>query len=424
MLKSTLISQSAIYLLTNIINKSIPFLLLPVITRYLSPSEYGVLAVFQVIVSFSSPFVGLSLHTHITRNFKKSTEQHLRSIIRKIIAILISSTVLALFLISTFIAINTSLEILSLPFSTVWLDAAPLVSCLSAFNLISLSIYRNEGQPKRYAYQEIARTLVTASATLFLLINLEFGWYAIILAQLLGLMIASVIGLLYLHNKKYLKPSQEEGTELTSNILRISIPMIPHTLSSAAIMLIDRLFISYYLDSQSVGIYSLGYQIGSITSILIDSFILAWSPWFYAYLNQNKDKIYLVKRIYLCAILFLGIGVLTSILSPLAIKLVTPESYHGATIIASMISLAAILHGFYKLVFPFLVHVGKTGFLALSTTTAAITNIVFNILLIPVLGLEGAAIATALSFGVSFLLVFLRANYLFKMPWFLNDGKK
>jgi len=70
-----LIKKVSIYTSANILVKAIPFLLLPVLTRYLSPSDYGIIAIFQVILAFLIVFIGLNSNGAVMVNFFKLDKQ-------------------------------------------------------------------------------------------------------------------------------------------------------------------------------------------------------------------------------------------------------------------------------------------------------------------------------------------------------------
>ena len=61
-IKSSLFQSAFIYTLTRAINSAIPFFLMPVLTRYLTPVDYGIVAMFGVLLSFVASFTGLSIH--------------------------------------------------------------------------------------------------------------------------------------------------------------------------------------------------------------------------------------------------------------------------------------------------------------------------------------------------------------------------
>ena len=70
--KSGLFSGAAIYLVTSLMNAAIPFMLLPILTRYLEPEEYGQIAMFQVLVNALAAVVGLNTVGAANRRFVTS----------------------------------------------------------------------------------------------------------------------------------------------------------------------------------------------------------------------------------------------------------------------------------------------------------------------------------------------------------------
>ncbi|HVL01538.1 MAG TPA: oligosaccharide flippase family protein, partial [Dongiaceae bacterium] len=93
--KSSLVSGVGIYLIASVINAAIPFLLLPVLTRYLEPAEYGEVAVFQVWVSMIGALCGLSVHGAAGRkyyDFDEGSENHLGEFIVACVCLLVLST--------------------------------------------------------------------------------------------------------------------------------------------------------------------------------------------------------------------------------------------------------------------------------------------------------------------------------------------
>ncbi|WP_369412260.1 oligosaccharide flippase family protein [Geotalea toluenoxydans] len=61
-LSSSLFRASGIYTISAVINSSIPFLMMPILTRFLTPTDYGIVSMFTVLVGIVSPFVGLNIH--------------------------------------------------------------------------------------------------------------------------------------------------------------------------------------------------------------------------------------------------------------------------------------------------------------------------------------------------------------------------
>lgn len=86
---SKLIRSASIYTLTNVINKAIPFLLLPILTRYLTPEDYGIVSMFGVLVSLVTPFTGLSIHGAIARMYYEIDSVDIKAYITNCLLILL-----------------------------------------------------------------------------------------------------------------------------------------------------------------------------------------------------------------------------------------------------------------------------------------------------------------------------------------------
>jgi O-antigen/teichoic acid export membrane protein len=94
-----LVKSSFIYLGTELINKAIPFLLLPLLTKYLTPTEYGIYGMYQVIISFLAPFISMSLDINITKNFFKVNKEEMSKILSSIFLILHINIIISLIII-------------------------------------------------------------------------------------------------------------------------------------------------------------------------------------------------------------------------------------------------------------------------------------------------------------------------------------
>lgn len=122
----SLLKGASVYLVSNILNAVIPFLLLPVLTRYLSPAEYGQIAMFQTLLAGIGTFIGLNAVGAANRKFYDGDidETVLRQFNGSCVHILIVSSLI------TFIGIylfqNQLSEFLAIP--TSWILAAVVIS--------------------------------------------------------------------------------------------------------------------------------------------------------------------------------------------------------------------------------------------------------------------------------------------------------
>ena len=98
----SLLKNASVYTVSNLINALIPFLLIPVLTRYLTPEDYGITAMMGVMIGFLTPFIGLSLHGSISVNFYKKDEFNFPEYVSNCLLILILTSICATFLVIFF----------------------------------------------------------------------------------------------------------------------------------------------------------------------------------------------------------------------------------------------------------------------------------------------------------------------------------
>jgi len=408
------VKHSVIYLGSSIINKITPFLLLPVLTKYLSTEEYGILMIFQLLITLYTAFIGMGVNTNVSKNFTSYSHQQISKLVGNILFIL--SILTLLFLMMTFLLTLFYNEIFSIPASLI--QSIPLLSFMFMVNTINLTILRNEGKAYTYGMFEISNTSVNIFVTILFLVVYHYGWQSRVIGIVIAYFIFFISSMIYMKKRAYL--SFDINKKEIISILELSIPLIPHMLSGLVITLSDRIFIEHMISLEMVGIYSVGYTFGMVIMIVTDAFIKAWNPWFYASLKdltiERKEKIVKYTYIYI-----IGIFILTFLLVIVfkhLLPYIVDGKFYGAEVFIVWIALGYAVHGVYKIFFPYLVYVNKTTFIALSTSIAAILNLIFNYIFILNYGAIGAAYATIVAYIVSSALVIWYHKNYYDMPWF------
>lgn len=410
----TFTSLFASYLGTSIVNKLLPFLLLPFLTKFLSPSEYGILSLYQVFISFSETIVGFRSKGNISRNYFKGNSSQLGEVIFNMLIVLSFVFGIALLGISFLVLIWKP----NIPFPTRWIVALPLIGLMNTLNGYYLVILRNGRKPLLYGGMEISRTMLNLFVSIVAVGVFALGWEG----RAFGILMSSIVFGLISLNKLWsggfieLKFSLKKVLE----IVHISVPLVIHGIGVLVINLSDRFFISSYVGVNELGIYTVGYQFGMIVLVSCTAFVQAWSPFFYESMSKQSGdyRVKIVSRIYLAMISFVILSLCVTLLSRYAIPVFTAREYHNAHIYVFWIALGYAFNGMYSLIQPFGIHVGKTGFQAVTTGITALVNLLLNYLLVPEYGALGAAKATLISYFVMFLLVWWHSRRLISMPWF------
>ena len=182
---SVLLRDSAIYTIAELINKAIPFLLLPILTAYLSTADYGIVSNYQMLCNILMLIVGVSTHTAITVNYFRIEIEEIKHYVTSVLYILLGSSV-ALFLLFLLLGrfVETAIEV-----NYEWVIIAVIYSTAQFLNTLVVKIYILRREPIRVAIFQIVRTLIDVGLTLYLIMMLDMTWEG----RLIGLTVSGII---------------------------------------------------------------------------------------------------------------------------------------------------------------------------------------------------------------------------------------
>jgi O-antigen/teichoic acid export membrane protein len=412
-IKSSLFKNTGVYTLTNIINSAIPFFLLPILTRYLSPEDYGIVSMFSLLITFTSPFVGLSVNGAIARQYYNQEETDIFSYVFNCIMILVSSTLVVgiVFLIfSEFIA-----QLVSFPAQFLWMVIA---FCFShgTVNIIR-SLWQVQQKAFSYGVFNNMMTLSNAILSIVFVVGMGLGWKGRIYGKFGTMVVFWIIAIYIIFKNGWVKVSLNK--KYIYNALMFGIPLIPHALSGSIISMTDRFFITSMVGLAATGVYTVGYQVGSIINLLASSFNNAYVPWLYERLKKNEYSINvkIVKFTYTYFVGIILIALVLGFLAPYLLKIFVGKSFNESSIYVVWVAMGYAFNGMYLMVVNYIFYVQKTKFLAMVTFATALINIVLNYFFIKEFGAVGAAQATTVVFAIKFVMVWILSARVHKMPW-------
>jgi O-antigen/teichoic acid export membrane protein len=401
------------YFVTTSIDSIIPFLLLPILTRYLSPNEYGNIALFSFYLALSNSLSGISIHTVIYKNiFEQSREQIARIIGNSILIVACFSltTMLCIFLFYPLFRNTVDLPL-------VWLLAIPLVSfSFIVFNM-GLDVLRSNKKVLAFSVHQIANTLLNALLSLLLVVVLMRGWQGRVWGIVLAFFLSALWSFYYLQANGYV--SFAVSRDLTRSILKVVLPLMPNSFQSIIISQAGLFFIQYYFAKQMLGVFSVGFQIAFVMQLLIATLSLSWSPFLYQQLAKAEEinKLYLTRLFYsLFGIIFMGI-VFINIFSGLILRIMTTPGFHGATDFIPWFTLGFFFHGMSVFLLPILIKHDRQKYISIVSFINMAIIIGLNFILIRLFGYMGVAYAYASIYFLKFLAYAWRAQKDLPLPW-------
>jgi O-antigen/teichoic acid export membrane protein len=409
-----MLNNAFIYLFTGILNKAIPFLLLPVLTRYLTVEDYGTLSIFQVLLSFVIPIVGMNMQSNITRNYSKKTRDETALLIGNLMLVLL----FAVLLVEVSLGVLLTLQGTFFGISSFWILLLPFVAGLSIVNQFNMTILRNQERATMFGMFQIVNTLINLTVSILLIVGLGFGWEGRGLGVFIAAFCLGFVSLIFIRRQKLVIFSVRQ--DLINEILRLSIPLIPHGVGGVVIGLSDRLFIDQMVNKEAVGLYAVGYTFGMVVNLCVDSFSQAWSPWFHKKMNNtdNNTKKRIVSFTYLYFVSILLIALIITYVSKIVFPFFIDLKFDAATGFIVWIAVGYAFRGMYTMMFPYLIFKANTRFIGFVTGFTAFINIILNYFLISINGEVGAAQATLIAWFSMFILTWIYAAKICPMPWF------
>ncbi len=404
-------NDTAIYSIAGILARGASFLLLPLYTPVLSPSDYGIYDIIGVFSSLAQVMIVLEISQAMYRYYPDTSIEVDKTGY--------ASTALW-FTIGSYAVFVVVGILLAQPLSTLILDTpdqaklmrVALLSlwCGGVFSLLSL-LLRCQMQAIAFAITSLGTTIATLLVSVFLVLVLRLGVIGVIAGNLAGNAVGVVLSVFFVrHNLRW----RFDWTKLVE-MLKFSIPLVPSSIGAFVAMYIDRIALKQIMSFTEVGLFGIGYRLVSPISLILISMASSLTPLIYANYRRPEAP-WEIARIFqysvaLALLILLGI----SLFAREALILLTTPAYYAAADVVPFLALATLLAGMY-IYTPGLGIAKKTGLIAIINILSAILNTVLNFALIPVLGIMGSAVATLLSTIVVFYLNMAYSQKYYPVP--------
>ena len=416
--KNTLFQHSAIYIVASFLKVFIPFLLFPILTHYLTPADYGITATFSILCQIYLIIIGLNSSSALAINFFKMEDETEYKIYIGNSLLIIGISFLVIFFISCFLK-SFLARIIKIPEGLFLL--IPCVVLGNLFSTFILTLWQVKRKPLSFALFQISQVLFGFMISLPLVIIFKLGWRGVIWSNALTAFIFGLTAIFIICKKNHIMTCFR--SHYVKDILKIGVPLIPHSIGGWVMAGIDRFFINSMVNVAATGIYSVGYQVGIVIDLLFHSFNTAWVPFLFGKLKKDNPAINLkiVKFTYLTFIFIVSLSFLLSFAAPLILKLLVAKTFYPASNYVSWITLGSAANAMYYLVVNYIFFAKKTYALACTTVFSGIMHIILNYFLILYRGPIGAAQATTISAILNFGLVWYMSNRVYPMPWSLKS---
>jgi len=384
---------------TNVLVAVSGIILLALLTKNLGAHDYGIWSQFIVTITLLWTFINLGLPFAMTRFLAAKTDKgQIREEFYSVLAFVFFAS----------IVVSSLMVVFAVPFAKAFFDGATQVVIimsgvilLSALRGVYLGFFRTFRQMKNYSVFMIADAYAQVGVVAYL-ISHGHGILSILLAVLVIRAVALFI--LFFFIKSQIGIRRPHFSRM-KEYLRFSIPTIPGNISSWIISSSDRYVIIYFIGASAVGIYSAAYALGSV--IVMPAAVLGFvlPPTLSKLYDEGRmaevktHLSYSLKYLLALAIPFVfGAGILAG---PVLRMFSTAEIATQGYFIVPIIALSVLFLVAYTPIVHIIALVKKTRISGIIWAVCASANLGLNILIVPRLGILGAAVTTLIAYGLA-----------------------
>lgn len=387
-----------VYGLGGIISKIIPLVMVPIVTRLMPNTEYyGISDLSNTLISLASYLAVLGMYDAMYRMFFETEDDEFkRNVCSTAFLFTIGTSAIVFFLmlicrksIAAFFFGSSDYVYL------VYISA--IATLTSATNAIISAPTRMENKRKVFLVTNTISPILSYSISIPLLLA---GHYII------ALPLASVIAGLtmevsfYIMNHSWFSMKRFRW-DLLKKMLVIAIPLFPNFLIYWIFNSSDRVMIANLMDTSAAGIYAVGAKIGACSQLIYTAFAGGWQYFAFSTMNEkNQVKSNSMVFEYLGIISFVFILFICAC-SYWIFKILFTEDYLSGYYVAPYLFLAPLLQMLYQVISNQFLVIKKTWPSMLILLSGAIANIIINLALIPLWGIEGAAFATLVGYVIT-----------------------
>lgn len=413
--------ETALYGLSTVVGRMLNFLLVPLYAHFLLPNENGVLATLYAYIAFAAVVYGLGMEQAFMRFWSDAAESERPAILRRTAV----SGALG-FCISSAILVWPSSVADILGFSEEHVRLIGWGAVILAFDALSgvpFALLRMQRRPLAFALLKVSNIVTTLLLTIYFLAARDLGLLGVLVANAIA-SVGTWVALLAVTRASWRSPHPAPAVRVSNvEIWKFALPLIPAGLAGIALQVVDRPILRLLTDDATVGLYQINFRLGIFLMLFVGMFDFAWRPFFLQH-ARDEDALPLFARVFTYLMILLGsVFVAVSIFVddlvriPLGSSTLLPSLYWEGTGIIPFILAGYIGTGMYVVFLSGTYLEKKTGLIPVIGGISALVNIGALFLLVPPLGIMGAALSMTIAHLVQAAGMYLVSQRYLRVPY-------
>lgn len=400
----SLLSRAAVYGVIGAAKSIAAVLMLPLFTAHLQPADFGVVALLNTAGLMMTPVLSLGFGASLGVCFFKTQDEREQSdVVLSAAVVLLVSGLAILGLGYTLRHVLSQLLFRSPEYGPHVTLAFANAAATVAFQTWPLALQFRE-RLKAFVVQSVAGLVVTVGTGLLFVVYLDRGAIGLLQSVLLGTISGGMVAAA-LNYRHHGRPTRR----WISLLMKHGIPMVPAFAFLFVMQEAAKVPLGSYWGATELGLFSLGWSLGSAVQIMSAAFVSAWNPYALRLVNADPDAARLaLGRYAFYYLLIAGFAVGTAFaLAQLTVRLIAQPDYLGAADVIGLAALTQVISSLFILLLPPLYQVQRVHIVTPIQGVASIAAVILWFVFIPRFGAVGAGAAIACSFAVQLLLTYL-----------------
>ncbi|SDQ35594.1 flippase [Natronobacterium texcoconense] len=425
---STLAKQGSITFVGNVINGALGFAIVMLMTRFVSPSVYGLFVLATSVILFMQVFANLGLPLAIDYFVPQYLDADERGkakgvIVQVTATVLVTSSLVAFALAMSATTVSEFFQEPAMQIALLFLSVT--IPMLAIYNVLLTSYYSIKKLQYRVIMRDLVRPIVRFTVTAGLLL-VGYGLLGLIIGYVVGLAVAITVGAIVFTYKAWDLLTVDVELVPARPLVTYSVPLAMTSVVFVLMGHVDYFVLGFFLSSDDVGIYRVGYMLGSGLMIIFNSL----SPVFKPLIAEKRDDIQLVQSRFRTmarwiAAITLPVAIVLSLGSSSYLSVLYTPQYAEASAVVVLLAGAFL----FNVTFggpdgSLLQGLGYSRMVFANTLVLFGANFLLSMALVPIFGIEGAAIGSATALFLVGTLTLVEIYYLDGIHPFTRDFAK
>ena len=409
--------HTVVYMLGLVLNRGVAFLLVPFYTRALEPAVFARLDLCTATVLILLPIFELGMGTAMVRFYHLYDDADEQRGVTRTSFTFVLGAVAAWITLAFALAGPLSRVVFGVADQTTFIRLVAVTTGITVLGNQVLSLLRAQEKSVQFAVLNLTRSLVGPGAIVLLVVRFDMGLLGVLWGDIAGLATMTLVGLVMC--RRWFGFGVDGG--VLRRMLRFGVPLLSMGLATSIITLSDRYFLRAWVGLEGLAVYSLGFKVAMIITLVTRAFQTAWPASAYQIAKEPDGPQHMADIARFVLGVVLSIALLLTLASPELVRLFGGrELYAAGRYVVPWIAFSYAVYLAVLYVFTAVTIANRTGLVFIVVCGGCLAKIGLNMLLIKPFGALGAAASTLCAFVIELALGYVVAQRVYPVPYALG----